>query len=597
MATETFRVRARIIATDETKQGVASVDRSMSRLENRAQRTGMSISRFLGGAFALLGGGAALGVAARGVVGLQTEIQNAEGSLATLFTAFEGVTMAEGMSMAKDEVDKLSRAAASGVGGLQDYLDAFQLLFSPARAAGASFEEIEKFAADSLTAAAAMGKELAQAPLDIVQALQQGVNDKITPIAAQALKAAGITAEEFNKLDVRSKMTALSEGFGRFSEGAELMGQQWDAQVETLFDGIKRIARIITKPLFERWSQSLRDVNKWIERNEGSLSEMAETAGPKLLDFFDQAIVKARTLAAITAGLAIGEQVKGLKQGGGGGLGGVLSGVPSGLVKGTGGFRGAAGGFARSSGFDAAALIMGILQSLGRVAGPLALVALAFTAVEAASRDYPDLFGKIAAQAAFAVGSLGMLGDSFLSLGSSGSALATIGAALILPFNGLGTALGFVARGLALVIEGVNLFMLGIGDVVTFIMHRMQLLAATARGDVFGAAELIQKNLVNQATARESKEAGVGRINRLLGLIDEGAGKGDADADAALDAKLGKGAEGKGKGDTINIAKVEVHPKTELNLDPTRGAKMIGEVFEDLNRFRKQPSGVPGVSF
>ena len=253
----------------------ASVDRSMSRLENRAQRTGMSISRFLGGAFALLGGGAALGVAARGVVGLQTEIQNAEGSLATLFTAFEGVTMAEGMSMAKDEVDKLSRAAASGVGGLQDYLDAFQLLFSPARAAGASFEEIEKFAADSLTAAAAMGKELAQAPLDIVQALQQGVNDKITPIAAQALKAAGITAEEFNKLDVRSKMTALSEGFGRFSEGAELMGQQWDAQVETLFDGIKRIARIITKPLFERWSQSLRDVNKWIERNEGSLSEMA----------------------------------------------------------------------------------------------------------------------------------------------------------------------------------------------------------------------------------------------------------------------------------------------------------------------------------
>ncbi len=594
MGTEQFKIRARIVAVDDTRAGMSSISRGMDQLEGKAQATGLSISRFLGGAFALLGGGAVLGAAARGVVGLQTEIQNAEGALATLFIALEGLDEAEAIALAKQQIDELSRAAASGVGGLQDYTSAFQMLFAPTRAAGATFEQIQSFTAQSLTAAAAMNKELGQAPLDIVQALQMGINDRMTPIAKSALEAFNklegvttLTAEQFNKLTTSAKMDVLAQGFGAFAKGAALMGQQWDAQIETLFDGVKRILRTVTAPIFERWSESLRTVNLWLEKNEGAIEKIARDAGVQLLDFFDEAIDKARTLAAITAGILIAEQAKS-SLGGGAALSQIAP-----LIPGAGPVRGVRGGFAKTSGFTSPMVAIGnLLGVIARLAGPAALLALAFVAVDGAMSEFPSFFKDLASEAAFAMESAILLAKSLGSLGSEGSALNLIGLALILPLRGLGTVLGVMARVVGIAVEGINLLLLALGDLARFAFFIAgDLLAIATGGDREGnfAATMERMN-----AASISRGESVDRINRLLGRGRKAEEK--EEAEGALDKRLDKGAEGKGDVN-INVANMTINAKTELNEDPTRVVKVFGEVVEDLSRFRRQPRGVPGVSF
>lgn len=565
---EDYIIQAKIVVDErDADLAVRGVDGSMARMQGRAASLGGTISKMTG-MFAMLGGVYGMGRAVKGVLGLQVELQNAEGSLATLFNSLGGMEISDALGLARTEIQGLRQDAAKGVGELSDYTEAYQRLAAPLMSAGLGTDAIRAFTRQSLTAGfASRGQEgLKLAPMDIVQALTGGAGDRTTPVVIQALSAIGMGADEFNKLDVRAKTDVLMRAFGTFEEGAKLMGQSWDAQMATLGDGVKELIRTATRPLFDRWSQQLQKANAWMEKNSDRLNEMAEKWGPKLVEMWDTLISRAGTYAAIVAGAAVAQS---LPTGVGGSRGGGLAGL--------------------SGGGGMLSQLTGLLGTIIRFAGPAAIVSVAFVAMQGALQEFPSLLTMIGEQVGFVVSGFWLVFESFGGLTQSGSALNLVGFALIQQFRGLGTVLGFVLRGVGLVVEVFGLFLTSLGVLVQRLVLTARMAWALASGDLVGGKQAAdQFRALNQSGA-ESLGANVGRIKKILGLQEDLDAKAKEPGSGGLDANGLKGSNG---GNTY-ISKVEMQVKTEMNADPARVMIALDEGLDKVRRHARQPRRVP----
>ena len=118
---------------------------------------------------------------AREAIKVQVEVQNARVGIASLYNALAKMPMKSALSLAAEDVKDLTKAAAQGAGGLQDYLDAFSLLMGPGFKAGVDRTQMLEMTKNVLTAGFALrGQEgLKLAPLDIVQAMTGSVSERI----------------------------------------------------------------------------------------------------------------------------------------------------------------------------------------------------------------------------------------------------------------------------------------------------------------------------------------------------------------------------------------------------------------------------------
>ena len=410
----TFEVRTQFVI-DGQVPGLAGVNRRLDGISNRVTGLGRDITRMIGGAFATVAGGAGLAALTRGVVGLHTEVQNAELGIGSLINALTGTDMARSLGMARTQLAGLRQDAARGAGELSDYTQGFQTIMGPALAAGANMEQIRRLTRLSLTAGFALrGQEgLRLATSDVQQALTAGVGDRTTPIVNQALRSVGVTNAAFNAMAPERRLATLERAFGSFGEAAEVMGQTWDAQAATLRDGVKDLARTLTQPLFERWTGQLSNVNDWLVRNHEQLERTARLLGDKIVSGYDGLLGNAGGLGAAGAGLV------------------------------------GAGGAARVGGGVLAAIGGGATAGLGVAAGVIAgAVGLVVTAFTRAATVYPKIAGMTSTF-------LGHLGDSLWEFGGAMARLvenpwvAFIGVG----FHGIATA--FVI-GLRVVVEGLT---------------------------------------------------------------------------------------------------------------------------------------------
>jgi len=558
-----YTIRARIVAEDFTDAGTDTAGRKLDGVERRARSAGRSITRYLGRAFMLLGGAYGIGRLTRGMLGFNVQIQEAQFGLATLFNARAGMEMTSSLRLARTEINALRKDAARGVGEFEHYRQAYQMTLAPITTAGGTLADVRRLTRQALAAGFAMEGQhgMGIIPLDLVQALTVGAGERTTRTLSNILRSAGQSIEQFNAAPIAKRMELLTEAFGKFAPGVELMGSGWTAQMDTLKDQLRFIGLTATEPLFERWTEHLRGVNRWLEKNADRIQQLAEHWGVKLLRVWEHLVDHAATYAAIvagaglgrvafTGGMAVGGFVRrrgGLKAAGGSLLGGLLGG---GSLLG-----GGAGG--------------GLASVLLPLTVTLAAAAAVAGGVVGALKELPRAGGWVMEQLGELTGGLGMLGHAFMNLFEHSSLFNKAGLGAIGVFGKLLEALNAVVPLVAAIARAMVMWFNMLGDA-------MGLIAATIRGD------------------RRAATQNAALLRARYGLYM-------ADATGYLYGKPpkpklpGEGEDGElgdtpwGGGNTIINGDVNVDVKAEVNADPTRVAVAWNEILDGIERNRRQP--------
>ena len=579
-----YVIRARIVAGDATGPGAKSAEKRLVDVEKRGLAVGASLMRM----FALVGGIAGIGALGRGIISLNSSMEDARLGIAGMFNATSGVDMATGFRIATTELATLRKMAASGAGELSEYVEVFQNTFLPLRNAGADLERINRLIAQTVAVGHATGRGAEGARLlgfDLQQALTAGAGQRTTPILNQVLAGIGMTTAGFNQLSAAAKLTKLEEAFGKWQGAVDAFGLTWGARYSTFIDNMKGIARQVSKPLFDRWSDQLSKVNDWLVKNEDKVAALADVWWQRLLKVWDHLVARAGTYAAIIAATAA---IQMMPPGAGGaikGAGSAVGGFGRGLAE---SYRwgstlpGRAGLMGSLSGGGAAVLGQlgasgsAALQVLGKLAWPLAIVTTAFLAIKGAIGEFPAVTGYFMSAWGRLTEAFGGLGDAFGTLTTKGSALNLVGAGLLGIFGGLIDAFGIAVRVIASLA-------VGLGVVFQIVGMGLQSLWKLIQGDLSGASA---------AWDTDGLMAANKTLKDIWTFGDTKAGAKGEDGAPLSDLPNGRTKKG---GDT-NIGTVNVVVKQEANADPARVARVFDEVLERIGRNKTQAARNPVLS-
>lgn len=302
----------------------------LRRVEGQIRRINSGINTITR-SFAVLAVSGGIVRATQAVIDFQTEIQNAEVGIGAIISALTRTDISTSIVEARNQVRLLRRDAALSPGELADFTRGFQQILSPVLAAGGDLERARQLNRLGLVAGAAINPErgLINLPFDIAQALTQGVGVRTTRDLNIALRAIGVSNEEFNRLTSPERLETLERAFGTFGDAAEVMGRTWDAQTATLRDNTKEIVRTVSAPIFQRWTEQLIGINQWLEENNSVTTVWAFNLGQNVLSVYDDILNRLPRIAAASttivgtlAGLQVGRGIAAA-----GGAGGVVTGV------------------------------------------------------------------------------------------------------------------------------------------------------------------------------------------------------------------------------------------------------------------------------
>ena len=458
-----YEIVNRIVVDDRTGPGVGSAERRVAGLGQMTKAVGASLMSMVQRgvmAFSLLGFGAAR--ASRDIIGMHEDIAEAERGLGGLLSGVTGMGIDDSLTIARSQLQGLRKDAAEGVGELDNYTQGLQMIMGPGLQAGASLDDLRQLNRQALAVGALLrGQEgLRLAPMDIQQALTAGVGDRTTPIVLQALRANGMDSKEFNALDKAERIEAMMAGFAKFDGAVKLMGESFNAQMDTFKDRSKELLRIATKPLYTTWLSTLRKANDYLEKNHDRLEAIAETIGGRLSRAWETATAQAGTYAAVA--LAGGAANVASQSG--------LVGMLRNMSAARGAGAGTTFGFAKT-GLESAGALAG-MTSLGAtltvVGGIAAAVGVGFLAVQGALREYPGLLDRIKENGSTLLETFRELGDSIGFLNDEGSLLNQVGRYMLWSF---GTFIWVFDKGVKVV-----------SSVTTILGTFFQLLGTGARG-------------------------------------------------------------------------------------------------------------------
>lgn len=329
VASYTVRLRLQVDDSSTRKldpvlKGVEKTTRGIGRNVTSLDRGFRSLYRTLAayGAFRLVRGAVA------GAIEISSSYETAQNAITGLIVSFDALSVAAAKPLGKTIFEQLRRDAAKGIGELNNYLEAYQFIYAPARNAGASREQIRQLTRLSLAAGFSIQGQrgLTTAPLDIQQALSGNAGERTTPIANLALRAIGQSVSGFNQLPLQQKLALLLQGFEKVGQSADLLADTFEAQAATFKDSGKQFVAAISDPAYQRLRTALVAVNKELEAQPGYFDEMTqsarlavaelarvpgsvanalapyatlETAANSLGAAFDQAAVRLRTFTAL----------------------------------------------------------------------------------------------------------------------------------------------------------------------------------------------------------------------------------------------------------------------------------------------------------
>lgn len=205
----------------------------------------------------------ALTTAARTIHDLNLQAESSIAGLQANFMALDKASAGNARMAARGTYRRLERMAAVGPGETQDYIDAFQRIYAPARSRGASVGDVEKLAGLAIASGAARGGPGAAryAAMDVYQALTSGVNLQHTPFAVQALNNAGISMDQFRAADGAEQLRMLMKGFETYTPAIVEFSKTVAAQEDTFSDSMKRLIRTVSSDVFEVYRINLMRVN------------------------------------------------------------------------------------------------------------------------------------------------------------------------------------------------------------------------------------------------------------------------------------------------------------------------------------------------
>jgi len=562
-----YQIVARIVAEDATGAGASGAERHLDGVQEHARRTGANITSILSRAFAIVGGAAGVGMAVKGIVGLHATAQDATNGIAALLNVQTGAPINTTLARARELVQGLKQDAAAGVGELNDYTQGFQRLLSPGLGAGGSLDQIKELNKLAIAGAGALyGAEgTALGPADVAQAILQGANPTETPVVMQALSASGVTQKKFNAMSQSDRLTTLLAAFGKFGPAIELMGKSWNAQMSTFQDSVKSVIADVTRPLFDKWTEQLRDVNDWFKEHQVQIKNITDTWGPKLVALWDHLVKQAGTYAALVGAAAVAQVIP---LGGAAarvGPGVAASGMPyltrelavvGGVVKAGGG-----GGVLAALGGS----LSGIMGSLSALAGPLLIVAGAFLAVKGAIGEFPGLLIWLGDEARQFMAAIGDLGSAFGMLTARGSALNIVGAAIVGVIGGIIGTMTDMVKVSATVVTAFGLLfrVLGfIGKAIVAIFHGDIGVLDTLKTDITGAA------------------ADAWALTKDMWVPKE--------VDTPAEWQGPKQDLPTTKPPVVNIGQVTINQRIEANDDPVRIVRAFDSAIEHVEKYRRQ---------
>lgn len=529
---------------------IAEAKRAEAAAAKALEKRALGVNQGFGGAFgraAMLAGGAAgVGMLGSGIFGVNSDAQTSRMGVAALFSAVGGMDKASAVASGADIARKLSMDAAVGVGGEQDYMSGFARIFQPALQAGGNAETVRELTRLSLGAGFALqGQEgLAYAPMDIRQAMTSGHVSIQTPFAQAALDAAGISSEAFNKMPKPQQLEALLAGFRKFGPAVEMMGTTASARLATMQDHLKRITRMATEPLFDRWSGYIEQANRQLEQM--STGPGAAQVGQRLGRAWDQGAYA----APAALGLAVAAK---------GGLA-------------------ASGAAAEAGGFGA--MISGWLEPIGvalsRMLPWTVILTAVIGAVTGALAEFQPLMPWLMESFAGLGEALWTSMAVFGSMFGEGSPLNLIGGALVVVLVGLVQAFAFV-------INVLNAF------VAVFVMGA-RMIGAAFQHLVNWVSGIIGYGPVFDAPSYESIRLDTMRV---LGTPAPGteAHPGAPDEFGQYPQSPNPSLKRPVTNNITNIGRVVVHVERDVNADPTRVAASFEQVLNRIRKAGRQPRG------
>jgi hypothetical protein len=579
-----YIISARLDITEGSNAGGDLASRRLRGVESEAQRVGTSISGILTRAFAVLGGVTGIGLAVKGIIGLNSEIQTTRNGLATLFNAMTGMPIASTIGIARRELRLLQQDAARGVGELSDYTQAYQMILSPSLGAGKNLDQIRGLVRNSLAAGAAMrGNEgLRLMPMDLVQAMSGQVGLRTTPMIAQALAAAGITLETFRKADAPKQFDLLNQAFERFGPGVALMGKSWDAQFSTLRDNTKQIIRDVSSPLFDVWTKGLIRVNSWMEANRSVIASITPEWGGRMVALWDKLIAQAGTYAAIVGGatlaptaLAAGGAVAAAGGRAAAAVSPAISAAAWGFLGGTGGGIGRSGSLLGGL-RGAAAGAMGALPGLGAAAAPLGIVTGLLTSLFVAIKNGGPGIDLAKRGIESLMSAFSSLGVAFGVLTTRGGALDGIGQALAATLGTLADVAGPMVRIFSSLVTVI-------GTVLNVIVDGLKAIYFVTTGQIGEASKIDVSGRMSEMT------------DALAAIwYPNSQGKRFAATGPDGTAKLPMGKVPKAQ--DVHIGTVNMVVKTEMNADPTRVIHALKEGLDNLGKYTRQGRRLPTLA-
>ena len=234
---------------------------------------------------AKLGGAAAVGALAYGVVGVNNELEKTQISLAAIFNANGVSNFAGGMSIAAEQMAKMRRDAAALPGEMKDLVGIFRMVTVPGFQAGGTVDQLRKLSGAAMAAGSVMGLPMDQVARETAMLLQGRAGGH--NVLGMDL---GIRAHGFNEKSSAERLKIVTAELGKFEPAIAAFGNSFEGLSSTFRDHAKLLLGTATLPLFERVKATFAQSNKYLDENSEKLHTIANTVGVKLAHGFDYAL-------------------------------------------------------------------------------------------------------------------------------------------------------------------------------------------------------------------------------------------------------------------------------------------------------------------
>ncbi len=284
----------------EATKKIQPLDKSLAKITDRfdtsrslvkdlgsaVDRTVMSMGRMAVHGGMLVAGGA-IAAATYGVMGLNAELQKSQVSLGTIFSA-QGLVkdVPSGIQMAGDTIKQMRLDAQKLPGEFQDLFGIYVTGATSAVRSGLDQNQWEKLASKAMAAGA-----VSQLPMDVVARefamLIEGRSGAHNMFGMRLMGLAGDRAKEFNALSNQERIKVLSKELDKYAGAIDAFSSTYEAQSSTLVDNLKITGQQLSKPLFDRVTSTLSDINSWFNAHQLEISIWADHTGQKIGEMWD----------------------------------------------------------------------------------------------------------------------------------------------------------------------------------------------------------------------------------------------------------------------------------------------------------------------